>query len=125
MYYPRRRGRESEAWALQHLRARGLELITANFNCKAGEIDLIMRHRSKIQPAILVFVEVRYRKTSKFGGAAASVGFKKQQRLRRAAQFFYATHRSFTAWPSRFDVVAITGPPDNLQIAWLQSAFEC
>ncbi len=125
MHYSQHRGVESERWALQHLRTKGLVLIEQNYRCKLGEIDLIMRDRSIIQQKILVFVEVRYRRSAKFGGALASITPAKQRRIMRSAQLFCKTHTQYNLWPSRFDVVAISGLPDKLQIAWLRSAFEC
>ncbi|MEQ8689544.1 MAG: YraN family protein [Pseudomonadales bacterium] len=125
MYYPHQRGTQTERSACEFLQAEGLQLIERNFSCKAGEIDLIMQHRSVIAPQILVLVEVRYRRSQRYGGAAASVSPAKQQRLRRAAQYFCQTHKRYATWPMRFDVIAIRGGTDNLQITWLKSAFEC
>ena len=58
----------------------GLKLITRNFNCRYGEVDLIMRDRE-----VVVFLEVRYRKSQGFGGALDSVGVSKRERLTKAA----------------------------------------
>ncbi|MFX7820786.1 YraN family protein, partial [Acinetobacter baumannii] len=69
--------------ALVYLQQQGLRLLERNWRCKAGEIDLIMQ-----DDATLVFVEVRRRKNDRFGGAAASVTWHKQQKLIRAAQWY-------------------------------------
>lgn len=106
-------GALGEARALAHLSAHGLQLVERNFRCKVGEIDLIMRHG-----AHLVFVEVRRRAPSAFGGAAASVTAAKQQRLIRAAQTYLLRYRP--APPCRFDLVAIDG--ENL--SWMQNIIE-
>ncbi|NKC00955.1 MAG: YraN family protein [Pseudomonadales bacterium] len=98
------------------LRRHGLRLIEKNFHCRSGEIDIIM-----VEQRILVFVEVRYRSSKRFGGAAASVGHKKQQRLIKAADTYLLSKPEFTSWPARFDVVAI----DHRNISWLKNAFEC
>jgi len=67
-----------------------------------------------------VFVEVRYRRTAAFGGAAASVTYSKQQRLLRAAAYWLAARgASFATSSCRFDVIAITGE----QLEWLPNAF--
>ena len=68
--------------------------------------------------ASLVFVEVRKRANSDYGGAAASVTPAKQRRLLRAAQFFLLRYKSLP--PCRFDVVAI----DDDRLAWLKNAIE-
>ena len=69
-------GRAGEAAALAHLEQAGLQLVLRNFRCKRGEIDLVM-----LDGATLVLVEVRYRSSEQFGGAAASVTWRKQRRL--------------------------------------------
>ena len=75
-----RAGSLAEAQALDYLRSRGLRLIEANVRLRCGEIDLIMAHQGHC-----VFVEVRQRSSARFGGAAASVGARKQARVRAAA----------------------------------------
>ena len=88
--------------ALTFLEQQGLTLIEKNFRCRAGEIDLIMR-----DVQTLVFIEVRSRKNQQFGGAAASVGPVKQQRLWRSASLYLL---KFPKPPAcRFDLVAIDG----------------
>lgn len=67
---------------------------------------------------VLVFVEVRARAGSRYGGAAASVGWEKQRRIVRAAQYFLAK-RADTESACRFDIVAF----DGRRIAWLRDAF--
>ena len=79
------RGNTAETLALEFLNAQGLELLERNFRCRTGEIDLIMR-----DDATLVFVEVRYRRSGAYGGAAGSVDRRKQQRVTRAALYFLA-----------------------------------
>ena len=106
-------GRVAEAQALAFLREKGMILVTQNFLCKTGEIDLIMRHG-----ATLVFVEVRARADRVHGGAAASVTHAKQRRLIRTAQFYLQRLRRLP--PCRFDVIAIDG--GNLE--WLQNAIQ-
>lgn len=106
-------GRHWEQVALAHLKRHGLVLVEANFQCKGGEIDLVMRDSDT-----LVFVEVRQRASRSAGGAAASITPAKIRRLVRAAQFYLL--RLPQAQPCRFDVVAIEGE----QLDWLRNAFE-
>lgn len=106
-------GQRWEQAACAHLERHGLRLVEANFRCKAGEIDLVMRDG----PA-LVFVEVRQRADLRHGGAAASVSPAKIRRLVRAARF-YLMRLPHTP-PCRFDVVAIDGG----RIEWLRNAIE-
>lgn len=110
-------GQQAEQRACDYLQAHGLTLICRNFNCKYGEIDLIMQHHD-----MLVFVEVRYRRHVSFGGASASVTVQKQRKIIRAAQYFLLTHPQFAHYGARFDVIAI----DNSLLApvqWMPAAF--
>jgi putative endonuclease len=110
----KRVGAVFEAHALDYLRRQRMRLVARNVTCRGGEIDLVMRDRD----GSLVFVEVRARADSRFGGAAASVDFRKRQRLVRAARYFLAT-RGDAASSCRFDVVAF----DGRRLVWLRDAF--
>jgi putative endonuclease len=113
----KRIGDAAEDEALQYLQAQGLRLVMRNYRTPGrggGEIDLIMQDRD----TTLVFVEVRKRKSTRHGGAAASVGHVKQRRIVFAAQFYLLKLRTLP--PCRFDVVEVT--PDGL--AWLKAAFD-
>ena len=117
-------GAQAEQAALEFLAAQGLHLVTRNFRCKSGEIDLIMTQPAPGQTT-LVFVEVRYRQSTAFGGALGSVTLSKRRRISRAAQYFLQVHRAYRSLPCRFDVVAIQGCLSNAQPHWLISAFDC
>lgn len=119
------RGIRAEALALQYLRRAGLRLIERNYRVKAGEIDLVMREHNHLQDTVLVFVEVRYRASNRYGGGAASVTPTKQRRLITAATLFRQSHSRYRDWPARFDVVTVQGCLTNPEIAWLRQAFEC
>jgi len=119
-----RKGRLAEQAALDHLRANGLRLVTRNFSCRIGEIDLVMAHQSALHAHILVFVEVRYRQHTQYGGAAASVTYTKQRRIIRTAKRYLQTHPRYRAWPSRFDVVAVSGAPNDPDLRWMRAAFD-
>lgn len=113
----KQRGDAAEAQALQHLQGAGLRLIERNYRTPGrggGEIDLIMC----APDGTLVFVEVRQRASTTHGGAGASVGQAKRQRIVFAARHY------LMRWPQppacRFDVVLME--PTGLQ--WLQGAFE-
>lgn len=109
-------GEQAEQLALQHLRRAGLSLIERNYRCRHGEVDLIMDDGETV-----VFVEVRFRRNQRYGGAVASVDHHKQRRLITTAQHFLQTHRRLQQRPARFDLVAITEPN---ALEWIQNAFE-
>lgn len=71
----------------------------------------------------LVFVEVRYRRSRAFGGAAVSVTREKQRRIARAARHYLATKLRGAEPPCRFDVVAIEGDEKAPVIDWIAGAF--
>lgn len=107
-------GAQAEALACAHLEQAGLTLVTRNYRCPQGEIDLVMNERE-----VLVFVEVRYRRSSAFGTPAETVDRRKQARLRAAAGHYLIKHAVDCV--CRFDVVAISG--DLLRVEWLRDAF--
>ena len=113
-------GDHAEDRALAHLQRQGLQLVCRNYRLAGGprqrgaEIDLVMTTAD----GTLVFIEVRARRDTIRGGAAASVSAVKQRRLVRAAQHFLMSLASVP--PCRFDVVAIDG--DSL--TWLPAAFD-
>ena len=112
------RKQTGDAWELparRWLERKGMRFLAANVRERGGEIDLIMQDKSTT-----VFVEVRYRKSSLFGGAAASVTSGKQRKLLYAARLWLARHNgSFDTVDCRFDVVAFTGN----EVEWIQNAF--
>jgi putative endonuclease len=112
-------GSTAEDNALSHLRQQGLKLIARNYRCRAGEIDLVM-----LDGSTLVLIEVRYRATTAFGGAAASVTPHKQRRLALAAKHLLVSRAELRRYPARFDVVAVApAPGGDRQIEWIRNAF--
>ena len=111
-------GNQLEAFACQQLENAGCKIIEANFSCKLGEIDLIVRDQQA-----LVFVEVRYRKSIVYGGASASVDSRKQNKLIKTANFYLQKHNLTNKESCRFDVVALQGSPERLEFNWIKDAF--
>ena len=110
------RGRSAEEQARRHLEQRGMQLLERNYRCKLGEIDLIMQDGKA-----LVFVEVRYRKSDRFGSAVESITTKKQGRLLATANHYLQRKRASAS--CRFDVVGITGQHADTRIEWIRDAF--
>lgn len=110
-------GPAAEAHAEAHLAQAGLRPVARNYRCRGGEIDLVMVDRGT-----LVFVEVRYRSSTRFGRAEETVGRTKQGRLLTAARHYLQRHAERR--PARFDVVAIhPDPAGGLEVNWIQDAF--
>jgi putative endonuclease len=107
-------GATAEQLAADYLLGRGLRLVERNFRVRGGEIDLVCRDGQTT-----VFVEVRLRSRSDFGGAAASINASKQARLILAARHWLQRHGES---PCRFDCVLLDGlEPKNIE--WLCDAF--
>ena len=112
-------GAHYESAALAHLTRAGLALVARNYHCRFGEIDLVMRERD-----VVVFVEVRYRRSRGYGGGVDSVDASKRAKLVRAATAFLADHPRLADATCRFDVLAIGGTPDAPAFDWRRNAFE-
>lgn len=110
-------GQQNEDLALTYLQQQGLTLIQRNYRSRLGEIDLVMKDREHV-----VFVEVRYRSTTKFGGALASVDRRKQSKLIKCAQQYIANTSSQQNF--RFDVIAISPSSGQHEIQWITNAFD-
>jgi putative endonuclease len=108
-------GAAAEALAEAFLLRRGLRVLERNWRVRGGEIDLICEDQGS-----LVFVEVRLRQRSDFGGAGASITAAKQRRLILAARHYLAGKRER---PCRFDAILLNGLTDA-SIEWIRNAFE-
>ena len=108
-----------ELAARRHLESAGLRLLAANQSYRMGELDLVMRDGE-----VVVFVEVRYRRSAGFGGSAPSVDAAKQRKVVLAAQCYLAQHADLARAPCRFDVVAVDGSADAPHVDWIRNAFD-
>jgi putative endonuclease len=106
-------GALAEDQALRFLIERGLKVKERNYSCRLGEIDLILMHGK-----VLVFVEVRMRRSRAFGGAAESITPRKRARLVAAARHYLAGKQPLPA--CRFDAVLIEA---DAAPVWIQDAF--
>lgn len=113
-------GAWGEAQAGEFLRKKGYKLEAANYKCRFGEIDLIVKNRK-----FIVFVEVKLRKTDAFGQAREYVTAKKQERVRTTASLWLQTND--TGLQPRFDVIEVYAPQGmetkKPQIIHLENAF--
>lgn len=107
-------GVDAEAMAAAFLEDRGLTIVARNYRCRMGEIDLVAR-----DGAVTVFVEVRKRASSAYGGAAASITAAKKLKLTRTARHYMS--RLSTLPQCRFDAVLIEGEPPRIE--WVRNAF--
>ncbi|MBD2859728.1 YraN family protein [Spongiibacter sp. KMU-158] len=112
-------GNNAEQAAAALLSDNGYKIVTRNYRCRFGEIDIIALSGSH-----LVFIEVRHRRPSTFGTGAESVTPSKQRRIIATAKH-YLSKGKFSTLPCRFDIIS-SSPTDNgmLELQWLKNAFQ-
>lgn len=117
--FARRKGLRYEDRARVYLERQGLQCIAHNFRCRLGEIDLIMCDQQTV-----CFVEVKYRSSSDFGGAAYSISARQRRRLVKTAEYFLLGKRQFADRPLRFDALLIQRQADGSEtFDWITNAF--
>ena len=109
-----------ERFAGSRLMESGLEIITYNFRCRQGEIDIVARDGE-----YLVFVEVKCRKNKNNGNPLEAVTLYKQRTIRRVADFFLMRYGFKNDTPCRFDVfgIEVRGSKDDVEELWIKNAF--
>jgi putative endonuclease len=114
-----RKGLRFEDQARKYLQAHGLLLLQSNYHCRFGEIDLVMR-----DDKTLCFIEVKFRKSLFFGGAAEAIPHSKQRKIIKTALFYISAHKHLANQAIRFDALLIQRQTDGSdQINWIQNAF--
>ena len=125
-------GTQTEKFACHYLKTQGLSLVTRNYACRFGEIDLIMQDKES-----LVFIEVRFRRDSRFGHSIETVDTVKQNKLIKTAEYYLQYHSLLDAISCRFDVLGVspstkpkkwfekrnTSQYYSAQVEWVKNAF--
>jgi putative endonuclease len=112
-------GRAAENIAADFLRVHGLEILERNYLRRVGELDIVARERD-----VLVIAEVRTRSSDRYGGAAASVDPRKQQRLIRTTSQLLQQRRDLSRLRVRFDVVVVSEMDAGCgRVEWIRHAF--
>ena len=113
------KGQYYEGLAREYLLEQGLVLLNANYHCQFGEIDLIM-----LEQEVLCFIEVKFRNSLGFGGAASAIPTQKQRKIVKSALFFLSGNRKFSEHAMRFDAFLIQRQSDaGHKLNWIQNAF--
>ena len=112
-------GQYWEQRAEHFLLQKGLQLIARNFNNSSGEIDLITRDGEHA-----AFIEVRYRRSDRFGGGVHSVTATKQRKLKRCAALFVSRQKAWSHHPCRFGVIAYDAAKGDGEPVWIRAAFD-
>ncbi len=108
-------GKEKELLACKFLKRKGYEILAVNYWCRYSEIDIVARDGNS-----LVFVEVKYRKNTNFGGSSYEVSHKKMKNICQCARYYICRENVKQDTPMRFDVIAI----DGARIRHFINAFE-
>ena len=112
-------GQAAEGIAADFLRAQGLDILERNYLRRVGELDIVARDRD-----VLVIAEVRTRSSDRYGGAAASVDPRKQQRLIRTASQLLQQRKDLSQLRVRFDVVVVSEMEAGCgRVEWIRHAF--
>lgn len=112
-------GQRAEDSACRYLEQRGLRLVERNYHGPRGEIDLIMRDRHTT-----VFVEVRFRRSRRFGSGAESVDRRKQDKLLATAALYLQRNPLAAKTACRFDVVSLCMENGRETVEWITDAFQ-
>lgn len=110
----REQGAQKEKQVCAYLLSKGVKVKEQNFRCRQGEIDIVGQDGE-----YLVFFEVKYRSSRNRGSAAEAVGYAKQKKICRVADYYRAVYRCMEDTPIRFDVVAV----DKEEVTWIKNAF--
>ncbi|MFF0145485.1 putative endonuclease [Amycolatopsis sulphurea] len=98
-------GRWGEDLALRHLQNAGMILLSRNWHCREGELDLVLSERNRGRDCV-VFCEVKTRSGDSHGTPGESVTPEKAERVHRAALRWLREHR--VGWcRTRYDVVTV------------------
>jgi putative endonuclease len=111
-------GARAEEVARRFAEAQGLEVVTCNYRCRFGELDLIL-----LDGATVVVAEVRYRALPDPVPPAATITHAKRRRLALAAAHYLQREPRFRERPVRFDVLALSGTLDAVRCEWIRGAF--
>jgi len=116
---PKLLGRWGEKRTARYLKGRGYRVLTLNFLCKNGEIDIVAYSPS----GEIVFVEVKTRRNEDYMPALAAVNKEKQKRISLAAKYFLKSN-VITKRQIRFDIViVILGESGKLDLTHYENAF--
>ena len=110
-------GRLGQRAAEEFLLGKGWHILERNFRAKTSEIDLIGH-----DGAYVVFVEVKCRRQLRYGFPRESVNRAKQQRIKKAANF-YIMKNNLHSQDFRFDVVEVLMQDNNVHISHIENAF--
>ena len=111
-------GRQAEESATRYLQDKGYEVLARNYHCRYGEIDIVARDGET-----LVFIEVKARRSARFGSGLEAVTGGKIRKIARCAQDYLRWHHHEDE-AMRFDVIAFEARRRDFGLTHLKNAFE-
>ena len=111
-------GKLGEDIAVDYLKNEGYRIIERNYRCVFGEIDIVATDRN-----VIVFVEVRSRRSDRYGYPQESVGLNKKMKVSKIA-LNYLKEKQFQDCRARFDVVAVKILPEGSEVKLIKNAFD-
>jgi len=118
MNWNKRKGLHYESLAKDHLQKQGLKLLQQNFHSRFGEIDLVM-----LEGDTVCFIEVKFRKSQDFGGAANAIPYSKKQKIIKTALIFMSENQKLANRAMRFDALILQQIDQDININWIKNAF--
>lgn len=113
-----RLGKQGEQAAAEYLQNQGYTVLEQNYRCPAGELDLVVRRGD-----VLVFVEVKTRRSLRYGRPCEAVNYYKKQHIIKSAKWYICQHR-LAGLHYRFDVVEVLARAGDMSINHIANAFE-
>jgi putative endonuclease len=111
-------GQSGERIAVNFLKINGYDIISTNFHNKLGQIDVIAKDNETI-----CFVEVKTRRSQRFGQPTEAVELSKQRKISQVALMFLKQNKLLNS-PARFDVISISHPDIQPDVKLIKNAFE-
>lgn len=105
-------GKNGEEKACNYVKSKKYKILERNYRCLYGEIDIIAKYNNT-----LVIIEVKCRKSAKFGKGYEAVSYKKQQKIIKTVEYYI--NEKNIKMPVRFDVISI----DDNEITHIENAF--
>lgn len=115
--WPHLAGAAAEHLVARHLEERGCRIVARRFRCAGGEVDLVARDGD-----VTAFVEVKARRSTRFGGPLEAVTRRKQRRIIAAARGFLR-QQGRAPGPCRFDVACVSVGGGRARVVWVRDAF--
>lgn len=115
MYNKRKVGSKYEDIAIDNLISKGYIIVTRNYRCRIGEIDVIAKENG-----YLTFIEVKYRSSTKTGYPHEAINKYKVNKIINTAKYYMLTNNISFDTPCRFDVVTIL----DQEVTIIKNAFE-